>query len=162
MSYGFAAWNRPDPRGWNVCHRAGAYGRGENIRNLECKGGNMHSYTADYTWGPITCAVWNKNESTFDALLDLLPVEEVLGFKDSRGWTLLHFAAQNGCEPILKRLLDLGADPEVLTVGTGIWVTERLEWKSLKAAVIAREYGHGPTWDKVIEGRRAQRSVPET
>ena len=100
--------------------------------------------------GPVTCAVWNSNESTFDAFMDLLPVEEILGVKDSRGWTLLHIAAQNGCKHILRTLLDLGADLGALTVGTRHWVTESLENKSLTAEVIAREYGHGELWDEVV------------
>ena len=152
MSQGFSAWNDTDPRGWTPCHRAGAYGRGEDIRSLECKGGNLHSYTTDHMWGPVTCAVWNSNESTFDAFIDLLPVEEILYVKDSRGWMLLHFAAQNGCRHMLRTLLDLGADLGALTVGTRHWVTESLEGKSLTAETIAREYGHGELWDEVVLG----------
>lgn len=149
MSHDFSAWNDVDAVGWGPCHRAGAYGRGEDIYNLECKGGNMHTYTTKHMWGPITCAVWNKNKETFDAFVDLLPVEEVLNTKDSRRWTLLHFAAQGGCRHILKKLLDLGADPEVLTVGTGTWVKEELRYKTLTAEVIARGYGHGELWDEI-------------
>lgn len=150
MSQGFSAWNDTDPRGWTPCHRAGAYGRGEDIRSLECKGGNLHSYTTDHMWGPVTCAVWNSNESTFDAFMDLLPVEEVLYVKDTRGWMLLHIAAQNGCRHILRTLLDLGADLGALTVGTRYWVMESLEGKRLTAETIAREYGHGELWDEIV------------
>ena len=149
MSEGFTAWNDPDPRGWTPCHRAAAYGRGKDIHTLHCKGGNMHSYTTDYLWGPVTCAVWNSNESTFDAFLDIIPVKYIVDFTDSRGWTLLHMAAQNGCKHIIGSLLALGADTEALTVGTRYWVKEELEYKRLTAETIARAYGHGDLWDEI-------------
>ena len=118
--------------------------------NLCAKGGNMRAYTTDHLWGPITCAVWNSNVETFDALVGMLPVEEVVGSVDSRGWTLLHFAAQNGCEYVMRRLLELGADPDARTVPTWIWVKECLDGKTLTAEIIATEYGHGEMWLQVI------------
>ena len=99
----------------------------------------------------MTCAVWYSNESTFDAFMDLLDTEEIMGISDPRGWTLLHMAARNGCEHILRELLRIGADREALTVGTEYWVREGLEWRSLTAETIARAYGHGELWDKVVE-----------
>lgn len=151
MSRGFADWNDTDTEGWSPCHRAGAYGRGEDVRNLNDKGGNMHTYTTEFMWGPMTCAVWFNNESTFDAFMDLLPVEEILDIRDTRGWTLLHMAAQSGCKHILGRLLEIGADPGKLTMGTKYWVMERLEYKQLTAETVAREYGHGELWDEVVK-----------
>ena len=152
MSEGFSAWNKTDPSGWTPCHRAGAYGKGEDIYNLNYKGGNMRSYTTDQLWGPMTCAVWNGNESTFDAFMKLLEPEEILDMRDSSGWTLLHLAAENGSRHILKALLDIGIDPMALTVGPQDWVPKRLEWESLTAETIAREYGHGEIWDSVVVG----------
>ena len=99
----------------------------------------------------MTCAVWYSNESTFDAFMDLFDLEEIVGISDSRGWTLLHMAARNGCEHILRGLLRIGADREALTIGTEWWVIESLEWRSLTAETIARAYGHGELWDKVVE-----------
>ena len=151
MSRGFSAWNNTDPRGWSPVHRAAAYGRGEDMRNLEFKGANLHSYTTDFLWGPMTCAVWYSNESTFDAFMDLFEVEEIVGICDSRGWTLLHMAARKGCEHILRRLLLIGADRGALTMGTQWWVRQELEWRSLIAETIARAYGHGELWDKLVE-----------
>ena len=150
VSQGFDAWNDTDTEGWSLCHRAAAYGRGEDIRNLACKGGNMHTYTTTYLWGPVTCAVWDSNESTFDAFVDLLPTEEIITFKDSRGWMLLHFAAKEGCKYIMKKLLDLGVDHEAETFPTDRYVSEALEWKCLTAKVIAYEYGHGQMWEEII------------
>ena len=144
-------WNYVDVEGWSACHRAGAYGRGEDIRNLDCKGGNMNSYTTNQLWGPMTCSVWHSNESTFDAFMDLLPVPEILSIRDSRCWTLLHMAARNGCRHILRRLLEIGADTEALTVGTEYWVTSNLAKKNLTAETIAQEYGHGELWNSVLE-----------
>ena len=99
----------------------------------------------------MTCAVWHSNESTFDVFMDSLEIEEVVGICDSRGWTLLHMAAKNGCEHILRRLLLIGADREVLTMGTQWWILDELDWKRLTAETIARAYGHGELWDKLVE-----------
>ena len=154
MAQGFSAWNACDTEGWTPCHRAGAYGRGEDIRSLSHKGGNMHAYITDFSWGPITCAVWFDNISTFDAFMDLLPLQEILNVTDSRGWTLLHMAAQNGSEYMIRALLDIGADTGALTAGTRFWVTERLKYKELTAERIAREYGHGELWDRITRERR--------
>ena len=151
MSRGFSAWDDTDTRGWSPVHRAAAFGRGEDIRNLEFKGANLHSYTTDFLWGPITCAVWHKNESTFDAFIDLIETEEIVGISDSRGWTLLHMAAKNGCEHILRKLLLIGADRQALTIGTQYWVLDELDWKCLNAETIARAYGHQEIWDKIVQ-----------
>ena len=153
MSENFSAWNETDPRGWTPCHRAGAYGKGEDIYNLHYKGGNMRSYTTDYLWGPMTCAVWNNNESTFDAFMDLLEPKEVLDMVDSTGWTLLHHAAENGSRHIITTLLDIGLNPRASTVGPQTWMPKRLEGEKLTAEKIAREYGHGELWDSVVTDR---------
>lgn len=102
----YDAWNDTDVMGWTLCHRAAAHGRGDDIRNLECKSANLHMYTTEDLWGPMSVAAWYDNTSTFDAFMDLLPVEEVIGYKDNRGFSLLHMAAQNGNEYMMGRLLD--------------------------------------------------------
>lgn len=152
MSRGFSSWNDCDIRGWSPVHRAAAYGLGEHIRNLEHKGANLHSYTTDHLWGPINCAVWNGNVSTFDALTKILPTEEVIGNSDTRGWTLLHMAAQSGCEHIMRALLRLGVDRHALSMGTDVWVTEGMDGANLTAEMIAREYGHEQAWARATEG----------
>ena len=154
----FAEWNQTDPSGWTPCHRAAAYGTGEDIYSLHCKGGNMRGYTTDDLWGPLTCAVWKDNESTFDVLVGLFDAVEVRDVRDSNGWTLLHLAAENGSRHMIKTLLDLGVDPKALTVPPQEWLPEKLVWEKLTAEAIAREYGHGDMWDCVVTGIR--RSVP--
>ena len=99
----------------------------------------------------MTCAVWHSNESTFDAFMDVFETEEVVGICDSRGWTLLHMAAKNGCEHILRRLLLIGADCEALTMGTQYWVIDALDWKRLNVETIVQEYGHREVWDRVVK-----------
>ena len=84
----------------------------------------------------------SNNKSTFDALVELLPREEVLNVKDARGWTLLHFAAKSGFRHAMKTLLDFGAKTEVLTAGTDNWVTDNLEWERLTIDMIAEECGY--------------------
>ena len=108
--------------------------------------------TTSDLWGPMTCAVWNGNESTFDAFMKLLEPEEVLRMIDNSGWTLLHLAAENGNMHILKTLLDTGIDSGALTVGPQGWVPN-LEYEKLTAERIAREFGHGKLWDSLMLGR---------
>ena len=83
--------------------------------------------------------------------MNLFEIEEIVGICDSRGWTLLHMAARKGCEHILRSLLLIGADRGALTMGTQWWVRQELEWSSLTAETIARAYGHGELWDKLVE-----------
>ena len=83
--------------------------------------------------------------------MELFEIEEIVGISDSRGWTLLHMAAKNGCEHILRKLLLIGADREALTIGTQYWVLDELDWKCLNVETIARAYGHQEVWDKVVE-----------
>ncbi len=97
----------------------------------------------------MTCAVWNNNESTFDAFMDLLESRELLDIRDSTGWTLLHLAAENGSRHMIKTLLSSGADPGALTVGPQHWLPKRLEYERLTAETIAREHGHGELWESV-------------
>ena len=149
---GFAAWNETDPSGWTPCHRAAAYGTGEDVYSLHYKGGNMRGYTTDDLWGPLTCAVWKDNRSTFDALVDLFDAAEVRDVRDSSGWTLLHLAAENGSRHMIKTLLDLGVDPKALTVAPQHWLPESLVWKKLTAEAIAREFGHGELWECAVTG----------
>jgi hypothetical protein len=148
---GFSGWNDTDVRGWGAVHRASAYGCGEDIRKLANKGANLHAYTTDHLWGPVTCAVWNSNESTFNAYVDLLKDEEMVVFRDSRGWSLLHFAAQKGSERIMRRLIETGVPIEAHTMPTSDRVKEGLEGKGLTAEMIAREYGHGTAWEKSVQ-----------
>jgi ankyrin repeat protein len=147
---GFYDWNNTDVMGWSAAHRAAAYGSSDDIRSLAYKGANIHSYTTDQFWGPVTCAVWNSNESTFDALAELLSNEEIVNARDSRGWTLLHFAAQTGSEQLMRKLRVLGVATDALTIPTTLWVTQGLEGKRLTAEVIASEYGYGNSWDKAM------------
>lgn len=147
---GFTAWNEADKVGWTPCHRAAAYGLGEEIHFLHGIGGDIHNHMPPWLWSPLACAVWEGNQSTFDALIGLLPVEEVLEEKDVRGWTALHFAAQKGCKYISEKLLDFGVDPEALSVGADFWMARELENKRLTAGDIARAYGHGELWDEIV------------
>ena len=149
--HGFDAWNDVDTWGWSPCHRAGAYGSGEEILALEYQGVNLHMYTTRCLWGPMTVAVWHKNTSTFDTFMDLFPTQEILNITDSRGWTLLHMAAQNGNEHILKRLSDAGANTTVKTMGTTEWVCDSIKGKCLTAADIAQAYDYGHLWDRLTQ-----------
>ena len=148
---GFSAWNDADFLGWTLTHRAAAYGSGDDIRNLKYKRVNMHSYTRDLLWAPITVAVWSGNVSTFDELVKVLPKVEIITFCDTRGWNLLHFAPHNGSGHMMRVLLNLGIDRSILTARSDAWIKAELEWLELTAEDIARAYGHGDIWDIVIQ-----------
>jgi ankyrin repeat protein len=137
-------------RGWSAVHGAGAYGCGEDVRKLAANGANMRAYTTDHLWGPVTYAVWNNNASTFEVFVDLLPQEEILEARDSRGWSLLHFAAQKGSVEIMRKLMKLGTAIDTHTYPTTHWVTDNLDGKKLTAEMIAREYHHGKAWNNAM------------
>jgi ankyrin repeat protein len=145
----FSAWSDPDFIGWTPAHRAAAYGSGNDIRNLRYKGADLHACTTECRWPPVTIAIWRGNESTFDEFVKDVPND----LRDTRGWTMLHFAAQNGSRHILEALLNRGVDRDALTVPTDVWIMEGLdlEGRKLKAQTIARAYGHGDVWDRVVQ-----------
>lgn len=60
-------------------HRVDAYGSNKDMYNLYRKGANLSAYTADSLFGHITCAVREDNESNFNALVELLLEDEIVG-----------------------------------------------------------------------------------
>ncbi|KJH40651.1 succinate dehydrogenase, flavoprotein subunit [Dictyocaulus viviparus] len=75
----------------------------------------------------ITCAVEACQRGSLEGLEAALEKGVSANAHDADGCTLLHWAAINNRVPIVKRLLELGADPNV--VG-GILVSSPLHWAS--------------------------------
>lgn len=120
---------------------------------LATLGVSMQQRTYLTKWMPLQCALFYGNESTFDALAfhcvgAMLPL---WGLKDSRGWGLLHLAAASGSRPLVKRLLELGLDPEARSDEASILLPGELKYKELTPRTVAQHYGHGTMYDEVME-----------
>jgi ankyrin repeat protein len=132
-------WNAPDRVGWTILHRAAAFGTGEDVRKILLMQGSPTIRTFKLNWLPIFCAVEAGNESTFEVLL-AVPVLDFAKLKDTRGWNLLHLAAQSGSLAILSKLLYLGIHPEEKTIASSLLIPDELKAKKLTSEIIARHY----------------------
>ena len=99
-----------DVAGWDILHRAAAFGTPEDVRTLIALGARKHTLVGELNWKPIQQAVFFNNLPT---LIELLPHYPGLDINspDERGWTFLHIAASAGNSDIVRHLLKLGADP---------------------------------------------------
>jgi ankyrin repeat protein len=62
---------------------------------------------------------------------------EIIKLRDTRGWTLLHLAAQSGSVAIITKLLKLGHHPYDTTDGCTMKVPDGLKMKELTPGDIA-------------------------
>lgn len=137
--------------GWTAIHRAAAFGKGHHIRKLHSLGiVQLNGHTLYTHWLPIQCAARYGNVSTFTVLMELLPLKLLLDLKDSRGWTLLHLAAQSGSSELINRLLKLGADPEAVSDPASMLVPRDLENIWLTPRMIAEYCAHGHAYDDAL------------
>jgi ankyrin repeat protein len=135
---GFDEWDSQDQVGWTIFHRASALGQGTDIKKLLNLGAVSKIFTYTLNWLPIFCAVTFGNESTFDVLVDLIPARSLPKLKDSRGWTLLHIAAENGSEAVMTKLLQRGLDARQKTDKSRVGVPKGLPFEELTAREIAK------------------------
>ncbi|KAF4624313.1 hypothetical protein G7Y89_g13859 [Cudoniella acicularis] len=146
-------WDDQDRVGWTILHRAAAYGRGRDIKKLLSLQASPHIRTFQLNWLPISCAVNQGNESTFDALSrpDVISLGEIKA-PDTRGWTLLHLAAQVGSVAIITKLLKLGFNPHEKTDGsTAMSIPEELKMKELTPEEIAQWYGKDGAYKQALK-----------
>jgi ankyrin repeat protein len=136
---GLRQWDAQDRVGWTILHRAAAYGQGRDIRKMLNLQASPRIPTFQLNWLPICCAVSKGNESTFDVLAspDVMPQREIIKLRDTRGWTLLHLAAQSGSVAIITKLLKLGLHPYDTTDGCTMKVPDGLKMKELTPGDIA-------------------------
>jgi ankyrin repeat protein len=146
----FSNWNYKDTLGWGPIHRAAAFGKGRDIQNLMFRGASKDLSTTDRHWTPIHCAVMYGNESTFEVLVQQMNPYILTQMKDSSGWGLLHLAAEQGSEKIMFQLIQLGADPDALTIPSSIAIPKGLEYKELRAETIAEHCGHRQAYDNAM------------
>ncbi|KAK0831402.1 hypothetical protein LTR73_002784 [Friedmanniomyces endolithicus] len=103
-----------DTEGWTVLHRVSAYGQPAEVESLIKLGADPRQEASPLGWNAMHHAVFHGNHATFDVLLHHFG-DRALHLTDARGWTLLHIAASAGHDAIVRRLLELGADPGALS-----------------------------------------------
>lgn len=144
-------WDGQDGLGWTIFHRAAAFGRAKDLKKLLSLGASSEIRTFKLKWLPIFCAVEFGNESTFDLLADLIYSRTLPKLVDSRGWNLLHFAAENGSDSLITKLLTRGLDPNAKTDKSTIAVPERLSLKALAANDIAKFYNNEAVYERALK-----------
>lgn len=98
-----------DAERWTVLYRVAAYGTSEEVLELIKEDARPEQFALPLRWHALHHAVSYGNVGTYK---DLLPFfgDEVTIMVDERGWTLLHIAAFDGHDAIVRDLLSRGAD----------------------------------------------------
>ena len=105
-----------DRQGWDILHRAAAFGAQEDVRSLISLGARLDRMVGKYQWKAVHQAVYYNNLPTFRELWtpqNRLRANININSTDERGWTFLHIAASQGHDEIVRHLLELGANPEL-------------------------------------------------
>jgi ankyrin repeat protein len=127
LSNGFNDWNIPDTLGWTILHRAAAFGQGQDVTRLLHLGASTVAKTSVMNWLPIQCAAQYGNLSTFNVLAEKIPAKALICLTDSRGWTVLHLAAENRTLALLVNLLERGLNPNTKSSASSLSVPRGLE-----------------------------------
>lgn len=105
-----------DTSGWSPLHRAAAFGNANDVRVLIRLGANPRRQVGLLNWSPLHLATLWRNNAVIEEL-----VKPRCGLRinqpDDRGWSPLHIAANIGAKSkkTMRRLLELGADPDQLS-----------------------------------------------
>jgi ankyrin repeat protein len=134
-----------DEEGWSVMHRATAFGTPEDVSQLVRYGLDpleriVDRETGDLGWRVMHVAVHYGNIRVF---LELVPYYRQLGLElpDLRGWTLLHIAARQGHDEIVRHLLGKGANPRAKTKVAWVETPEGLRGRECSVAEVALAFG---------------------
>jgi ankyrin repeat protein len=126
--------------GWTVLHRAAAYGTGKDIDTLLSLGANIGLRTNELELSPLATAVQFGNIPTFARLLQHTGMEAVRE-TDSRGWTMLHLAAEQGNQELITRLVLSGAEIHAMSKPNTALISDNMQPRGLTALDIARSLG---------------------
>jgi ankyrin repeat protein len=151
----FSLWDIADNVGWTIVHRAAAFGQGRDVQKLVRLGASTNIEAHNLRWLPLHCAVKFGNLSTFEALASSIDPSTLASLRDSRGWTLLHLAAESGCEALILKLLRLGLDPREKSDASTRDVPEGLKALELLPMDIARSYGKGQAFESALNSAAA-------
>jgi ankyrin repeat protein len=149
-SNNFSLWDSQDAVGWTIMHRAAAFGQRRDIQKLVNLGASLNIFVHNLRWQPIHCSVRYGNESTFDYLASLMGASVLVALKDSRGWSLLHLAAEGGSEALIVKLLQFGLDPRERSDASTRSVPADLEMQELLPADIAKSCGNEQAFERAI------------
>jgi ankyrin repeat protein len=161
-SLGFSHWDSQDAVGWTILHRAAAFGQGRDIKKLLHLGASFNVSVHHLNWLPIHCAVKYGNESTFDLLANLIEPPYLITLTDSRGWTLLHLAAESGSEALMLKLLRRGLNPREKSDASTRSVPQGLELLELLPVDIAKSCGNGQIYERALKAAGYSSPVQET
>jgi ankyrin repeat protein len=125
---------------WTAFERASSYGTAEDVQTLLKLGADPLGCRAPLGWSSIFYAVDGGNWSTFNALLPSHGgITRTL--VDERGWSLLHIAASNGHEQMIRYLLENGCDPGLRCKPSRLYVNETLHDRTCTPGEVAEAHG---------------------
>jgi ankyrin repeat protein len=126
--------------GWTALHRAAAFGCSKDIDTLLGLGADVGLKTNELQLLPLATAVQFGNIPTFERLLQHTGIEAVRE-TDSRGWTMLHLAAEQGNQELIARLVISGADIHATSEASMASTSDNMQPRGLTALDVARSLG---------------------
>jgi len=126
-----------DINGWSILDRAASMGTPDEVEFLLEHGVDLHSRMGELEWNPLFNAVYDGRLENLKVMLPYYPGFVVKG-RDLRGWTLLHLAAAEGHDHIVRHLLQLGADWQAKTWPSFTHIQEELYGRYCTPAELAR------------------------
>ncbi|KAJ9662438.1 hypothetical protein H2198_001327 [Neophaeococcomyces mojaviensis] len=126
-----------DVNGWSILDRAASMGTPDEVQFLLDHGADLHSKMGALEWNPLFNAVYDGRLDNLKILLPHYP-DFVANGRDLRGWTLLHLAAAEGKDHIVRYLLELGADWQAESWPSYAYVQEELFGKRCSPREVAR------------------------
>lgn len=158
LEYNFDQWDAPDTVGWTILHRAAAFGRAEDVKRLIAirKPPCLWAEIDVMHWIPIQCAAKYGNWQTFEVLAAYISQKNLITLTDSRGWTVLHLAAENRSIGFLKDLLKRGLDPQLKTSPSSLSVPQSLEDVEVTPREIAKACGNEDVYLQAIAPASAE------